>query len=1213
MKLKKLQLSGFKSFTDKTEVRFPSGVSAIVGPNGCGKSNIVDALRWVMGEQSVKQLRGKSMEDIIFAGADGKPPVNMAEVSLTLLNDNGSAPEELRDHAEIMVTRRLYRSGESAYFLNKRPCRLKDIHNLFMGTGMGAKAYAVIQQGNIGAITEAGPDERRVFIEEAAGVTRYKTRKTEALRKVAATNQNLYRLEDIISEVQRQMRALKRQAKKAASYKKFQKRIRDLDILLALFTYDDYSQKISETEALLTDLKDKDIAHTSKLKQLDAAIEKIKLTRWQKNQEIAQIKSDQHKRQRTADKTETDLEHARQDLVRYADETRRLTTAAKDLGDNNQNMDAEIIQVKQDNEHLGVALQKARDALSKHQEASLVIRNRLTENKASHDHLKSKLMDLVAEEARYKNICLNATQNKEGLKRRLKRIDEEKAIAQKRLMTTEGQGQEATKKIESLRRKIEAVEKDTNAATKQLNDQKQVLADAVKQVQTLEYERNQIKSRYNALKKMEAGFEWYKDGVRAIMQKAQPATQAQAGQPAQGATQANHDFGPGIMGLMADIITPKASYEIAVEAALGEALQYVLVKDQETGLKAIDYLLNQDAGRSGFIPITAVKPISDGKNSVPEASRRLTNYLSISSGFETVVESLLGHVVVADDMSQALKIFNKNGVRQTIVTKNGEMVSPHGIMTGGSQEKSAAILSKKLELKGLESQLGEFEIKLASAHQKQEDSEALARRLETELQQLVANKLAYAQEAMEADKALYRATEDVKSARRHLDILSLEEEQLLGEEIDLDEQVNKYNQSVKAVEKEVQNAQAEVTQITTEIESVSAELERFNQEAVDQQLKQTSSKAKLEHNTKTLSRLNEYRQDSLKQLEQITREIVIKKKAAETTEVKIKTAETELKQLYAAIEEITKAISAGENDYQAIDDRLKQNDAVVADIHNAREKTLQKTRLLELDQSQHQIKREAVEHRINEYYHQPLNGMRNDFAEELGKLQAASAEEVNYQKENLEQLRQKLSRFNDVNLAAIKEFEELKERHDFLSQQRDDLMKAIDDLHKVIRKINRITQVKFTETFNLVNGKLKEVFPRLFEGGSAKLILTDPEKPLETGVEYMIHPPGKKLTRMSLLSGGEKALSAIAFIFSIFLIKPTSFCLMDEIDAPLDDANTFRFNDLLKLIGRKSQIIMITHNKSSMEFADTLFGITMEKKGISKVVSVNLNSAAANN
>ena len=309
MKLKKLEINGFKSFVEKTSIQFPPGISAVVGPNGCGKSNIVDAIKWVMGEQSVKQLRGKSMEDVIFSGSNGKPPLNMAEVSLTLANENGTAPEELKDFTEIMLTRRLYRSGESGYFINKQPCRLKDIHNIFMGSGMGTKSYAVIQQGNIGAITDAGPEERRVFIEEAAGITRYKSRKKEALSKVGATNQNILRVTDIIAEINRQMAGLKRQAKKAERYKKYQKRIRELDICLALHYYDEYTRKIDEADALLTDLKDTDIEHSTRLKKLMRKLKKSSSRRTEKNQEISDQKSRIFETQRHIDRMENDMSH----------------------------------------------------------------------------------------------------------------------------------------------------------------------------------------------------------------------------------------------------------------------------------------------------------------------------------------------------------------------------------------------------------------------------------------------------------------------------------------------------------------------------------------------------------------------------------------------------------------------------------------------------------------------------------------------------------------------------------------------------------------------------------------------------------------------------------------------------------------------------------------------------------------------------------------
>ncbi|MFC1886747.1 chromosome segregation SMC family protein, partial [Thermodesulfobacteriota bacterium] len=430
MKIRKMEIFGFKSFMDKANIEFPPGVSAVVGPNGCGKSNIVDALRWVMGEQSVKHLRGKTMEDVIFSGANGKQALNMAEVSLTLENDNGSAPEELKDYTEIMLTRKLFRSGESAYFINKQPCRLKDIHNIFMGTGMGAKTYAVIEQGNVGAITDAGPDERRLFIEEAAGVTRYKTRKNEALRKVHSTNQNLLRVSDIISEISRQMNSLKRQAKKAERYKAFQERIMNLDVLLSLQYYDNYKHKINETEALLRDFKDKDIEQSSKLKQIDAAIEQIKLNRWEKNQEIASQKSQKFESQRKADKVENDLAHLRKDIERLTTEAVELEAAYTNLKEKNDAIASEIAQNEKENSTLTTEIADTTSTLEKEHRTSQSIRDRLHELTQDLETCKARLMDLVAQEAKYKNIYQNAKNNKESLNRRLKRIDEETLAAE---------------------------------------------------------------------------------------------------------------------------------------------------------------------------------------------------------------------------------------------------------------------------------------------------------------------------------------------------------------------------------------------------------------------------------------------------------------------------------------------------------------------------------------------------------------------------------------------------------------------------------------------------------------------------------------------------------------------------------------------------------------------------------------------------------------
>ncbi len=1202
MKLKNLQLHGFKSFIEKTAINFPSGISAIVGPNGCGKSNVVDALRWVMGEQSVKQLRGKSMEDVIFAGSDGKPPLGMAEVNLTLRNDNGTAPEELKDFSEIMITRRLFRSGESEYFLNKQACRLKDIHNLFLGSGMGSKTYAVIQQGNIGAITDAGPDERRLFVEEAAGITRYKARKNEAIRKIESTHHNLARLSDILAEIQRQMGGLKRQARKAEIYKKYQVRIRELDVLITLHHYDFTNHEIEETDLLLTGLKDKDIAYATKLKRLDAALEKTKLQRSQKNQDIAGLKNQKHEAERKTDRFEADLAHARKDVDRLSDEIQKSESSRFNLEQKHQTILSEISAYEQEKSILVDEQGQAKSSLDREGLSANALKDRLSELQQKLDLHKANLMDLTAEEARYRNICQNATQNKEGLKRRLKRLGEEKTAAQKKLKKSQLQKDQTQASLESAQNEINLANEQIAVQAKRLKEKNKTLAAKVKDVHTLEFEQNKVRSQYTALKKMEDNYEWYKDGVRAIM-KSLDASSTRIEDPIK---PPSDETPAGVLNIMANVIEPQPSYETAVEAALGESLQYILVKDQPSGLGAIEYLQSSHAGRSGFIPVDSVRTTNGHHQDKTRTAKRLLNHVTIADGYETLAEPLLGNILVSETLEEALNIFNNSKAAQTIVTKKGDIISPQGFLIGGSNGTFSGILAKKKELRGLNRNIQKRELELKNARQSQKGAETEARALEIKLQKAAEQKNIAVQREIEAEKALYKAAEILKSAHRHLEILSLEEEQLLGEETDINHEVARYNDSITRIEHELKTAQEQVAQLSSEISKVSAEWESANQRIIDHKLKLTALSAQLENTGNTLRRLGEFQTEGVDQLQQLAQEITHKKQRRENAKQTIAESDQTLTRMYDDVKQIDETIQIYETDYQTIDAKLKENNGMMSDILNNREKTSAKTRLLEIEQSQRLVKRENLENRLKENYHDPIPQLRSEFGSKLEKIKHTPDFQVEALEEDLMRLKKRILNMVDINLGAIKEYEQLQERYAFLAEQRDDLIQAIEDLHKVIKKINTITRTKFLETFERINAQLEDVFPRLFEGGTARLELTHPDKPLETGVEFMIHPPGKKLTRMSLLSGGEKALSAIALVFSIYLIKPASFCLMDEIDAPLDDVNILRFNNLLKIIGEKSQIVMITHNKNTMEFADMLFGVTMEKKGVSKVVSVDL-------
>jgi chromosome segregation protein len=1209
MKLKRLEITGFKSFCEKADIQFPQGVSAIVGPNGCGKSNIVDALRWVMGEQSVKQLRGKSMEDVIFAGTSGKPPLNMAEVTLTLANDNGSAPEELKDFTEIMLTRRLFRSGESAYLMNKQPCRLKDIHNVFLGSGLGTKSYSIIQQGNIGAIIDAGPEERRYFIEEAAGTTRYKNRKAEALRKVESTRQNLLRVSDIISEIHRQMAGLKRQARKAERFKQYQKRADALDIRLSLYNYEQLSRQYDETGLLLQELKDSDLGNTSQLQKLDVAVEEIKLQRSQKNQEIADQKSRKFELLRKIDRIEGDLSHQRQEIERLTDEAKELQAAREELESKNRKIDSEIGEAQNDTTRLRTEIETLRQDLHREQAAAAEIKTRIDDLNANLETSKTALMDRLTEEARYRNIFQNAANNKENLQRRLKRAGEEAAVARQRVAqgrTTEEKSKSdwvrLTQQATALNEELERI--------RRLNDEKrEILARQVKQVQTLELERNTARSKFSTLKKMEENFEWYRDGVKAIMRTPEFGYAPDAAADPTADTAVTAEGNKEIVGLLADILDPSPEYQAAVEAVLGEALQYVLVDAPQTGVRAIEYLQSHGAGRSGFIPVAALMLIEEDRRPAQQGSDRLLKHVAVKTGYERIAEAFLGHVVVAEDIHAGLALFNGSRRHTTIVTKQGDVISRQGIMIGGSMDKLPGILAKKQEIKALEQQIDLCGQTLAEARERQQALETDVRKIETELQQLYEQKKSVDAAALEAEKALYRASEELKHAVRHLEIVELEHEQLLGEESDIDDEMTRYHAALAQLTSAITAAREEVAEKTRQAGAVSGQLEAFSQKIVDLKLSLTALNARLDNSNNTLRRLQEFQEDGAARLVSLAEDITLKIRRAATSKNTVTEYEASLAGMYEELKHLEETLGANESAYSAIDAQLRDNDGIIAELQDQRDKILEKTRLLEIEQTQRQVHRDTVVQRLEEHYHKPFAEYGAELEALREQLQLAEGAEMSTgaDEEELARLREKINRIGDVNLAAINEYEQLKSRHDFLFDQREDLQKAIDDLHKVIRKINRITQQRFMETFDQVNQKLGDVFPRLFEGGSAKLVLTEPDNPLETGVEFMIHPPGKKLTRMSLLSGGEKALSAIAFIFSLFLIRPASFCLMDEIDAPLDDANVFRFNNLLKLIGEKSQIVMVTHNKKSMEFADMLFGITMEAKGVSKVVSVNLD------
>ncbi|RLB80350.1 MAG: chromosome segregation protein SMC [Deltaproteobacteria bacterium] len=1188
MKLKQLDITGFKSFVDKTTVAFPKGISAVVGPNGCGKSNIIDAIRWVMGEQSAKLLRGKSMEDVIFSGTEKKPPLNMAEVALTFINDNGNTPEQYREFSEIMVTRRLFRSGESSYYINKQPCRLKDIQNLLMGTGVGARTYAVIEQGRISTLIDAGPEERRFFIEEAAGITRYKSRKNEALRKIERTQQNLFRINDVISEVKRQMNSLRRQARKAERYKTCQKQIERLEISLATYHYKTTCAEMNETEALLQSLRDTDFKHETELAKLDAAIEQIKQERAVKNKEISEHKAQRYQLQRAIDKLEGDLEYGAKDLERFTAEAKQLEAEIKEIEEKEheftlecRKLDERILALQQD-------IEKSKETLKQKEHAGRALKDRLAELNQALETKKAELINQATRKAGYENTVLNTSQSKASLSRRLEQIIKEKDETTAEIARLEKGLTNANEQLNNLKQSIKEITESIESWNNQLQEKRQALSQQVRKVQTMEAENQKIRSRHAALKKMDENYEWYKEGVRAIMRKYESQDPEQTG----------------IHGLVADVIEPEPSYEDAVEAALGETLQYVIVRNQEGGVAAIDYLHAHSAGRGGFIPIKGLRQIVDTKPSVAvqTGASVLIDHIKVKAGYEQLIQSLLGHVVVAEDLKAALQLWNMNGSGQAVVTRKGDRVCPQGILIGGGPDNEASgILAKKKEIKELGKALLQLETSVAKAKSEQERLQAETIALETQIQKARQIQHQKGQQQIEIEKEIYRLQEKLGYSRQRMEILDLETQQIKGEETDLEQELCRYQDILSELDREIQSTEAAIARKSAEVKEVSEGLESFNQNVMALRLELTTLQAERDSAQNTLRRLRNFQDDRLTKLNHLTKQLKQKEQDKVATQERLRTDRDKIARLYMEIRAMEEALAEMEAEYQTIEGRIEENDQALSGIRSAQQEALQKIQQLELKQAERRIRLEHLVNRIKESYHCDIESSDH----EQHDTEAFSIEQI---EETLARYREQMTRIGDVNLAAIEEHETLEERYRFLTEQRNDLVEAIEALRRVISKINRTSLKQFMKTFKAVNEKLQEVFPRLFEGGIAKLVLIDPKRPLESGVSYFVHPPGKKLTRMSLLSGGEKALAAIAFIFSLFLIKPTGFCVLDEIDAPLDEANTHRFNNLLRQIGQESQVILITHNKRTMEVADGLFGVTMEDQGISKLISINLES-----
>jgi chromosome segregation protein len=1183
MKIKKLSIVGFKSFMDRLDVAFPQGISGIVGPNGCGKSNIVDAIRWCMGEQSPKQLRGRQMEDIIFGGAGDFKPMGMAEVSLHFENGDGSFPHAFAHETEISITRRLYRSGESEYLINRIPCRLKDIYEIFMDTGLGNKAYSIIGQGRIGSILEQKPEETRVMLEEAAGITKYRRKVEASQKKIELTEANLQRVEDIMGEVERQMRSLKRQASRAKRYKGLSEEIGRLELILYANSYHHLKEESGDRLRTTEDLKSGEMALSTELLLLQSQLETMNLELEEKDGCLAGFRKEYLGLKETVHRKESALQTLTGELKMQEELEERL-------GREREEIEKRLLGLREEREGLQLKIKERELAFLELEGEIAVDEKRLRTKRDAVTEIKESYEAARADFNKEANAEVGLRHESGYLQKMLLRITDSRSRLEKELS-------DAVEKVDSILRasdkkglvraatldrlrQVEQQVAEENLACEELEHIKRRMETELKAAESA---LNMTQTRLSGLQSLSDNFEGYKTGVRTVMKAADLEPRRQG-----------H-----ILGLVADILQVEAGYEQAVEAVLGEKLQYVVVASQKDGLEAIEYLKTRAKGRGSFISL------GDLQQAVPSNEKShpfpfLRDRVAVPrEQYRPLIDTMLGDTMVVEDFKAAVSAWRSNGRNQSFVTMEGDTVDRGGVISGGKlAQNPRGLLGRKREIEELKAQsaaytktVEELRIRLENVLSDLEEKSHRNRMLAEE-------KWACQDEINELDKVIFRLGQELDQ----MDKLSRRVKEDLGkmdrEEVQHKDALSRIEEQLVLSHAQREREEASLRIKAQELEAAEREFDRFREKLVklkgDHRLLQEERRSFLRER----ERLDEYTEEARQRLEKIEGDISMGRvRCAERLQAKA-LLEEDLNHLYHTVRDAEAAVNEADRERQVFHAKIKEEEGRTNRLRRDMEALRERINAANLEESELRFKMNSLAETVREKFGMELPHVHEQYLEE-----GFSAGAIQEKLEERKGLRQQLG---EVNLTAISELEALEERHRFIYGQREDLLASVDSLKKAIQKINKTSIEKFKETFQAVDNKLREVFPILFNGGSAGLKLTDESRPLESGVLVEVQPPGKKISHMGLLSGGEKALVAMSLLFAIYMIKPSPFCLLDEVDAPLDEANIDRYNDLLQEIKKSSQIIMVTHSRRSMEIADRLFGITMEKAGVSKVVSVDI-------
>ena len=1179
MYLKSIEVQGFKSFANKILFEFHNGITGIVGPNGSGKSNVGDAVRWVLGEQSAKSLRGASMQDVIFSGTENRKPMGFASVSITMDNSDHKLPIEFD---EVTVTRRVYRSGESEYRINGSACRLKDINELFYDTGIGKEGYSIIGQGQIDKILSGKPEERRELFDEAVGIVKFKRRKAAAQKKLEDERQNLVRVNDILSELTRQLTPLEKQAETAKIYLKKRDELKVLDVNMFLLEMEESRTELAALEEKLAiserDLKENSQKYESIRIEYDRLEEKIGGLDGQIDSERARNNENQLKRQQLAGQMEVLREQIRSVETSRKNQLERLETIEKDLTERKKELEASRLELNGLKEERKQAQEEEEDTSVENDaiEASISHLNREIEGD------KSEIIRILNQRAstkgkiqRYDTMMEQNQIRRAEVSQRLLRLRSEENEQEDSLKELQEKYETVSEKIEDLTEESRTYEEAVEKIRRELVRQNQ----QAEQGQTAFHREA---SRLESLKNITERYDGYGNSIRRCMEQKSRE--------------------PGLLGVVADLIKVEKAYEVAIETALGGSIQNIVTSDEDTAKRMIDFLKKNKFGRATFLPLTSVGLrggfTDNGALKEPGVIGLASTLVQADQQYEGLVRYLLGRVVVADTIDHAVALARKYRYSLRIVTLEGELLSPGGSMTGGAFKNSSNLLGRRREIEELEESVKLLKKDLDALNQAIDENRskrnalrdkiaALAEKLQKEY--LVQNTAKMEISQMESRR------DETASGYHHLKDEAVEietqmaeikeEKHRIQEELDASvKQEQELNDRIEKNQKALKEEQANLTEQKQRFENVHLKLAGFLQK--EDFLKQNTSRIEREVRT-----LNEEKVSVQKKMEDGEKETLEK--------------EENLKKIQETIDSGADVQKEAEEKIRVLTEEKNACMVTQKGFFTEREALTEQKSLLDKENFRLSARQEKLvesrDARINDIWEQ--YELTPGSAREMKREEY---QEMNQLKKTVLDLKNEIRSLGSVNVNAIEEFKEISERHSFLKSQHDDLVESEKALLGVIDDLDAGMRRQFEENFVKIQTEFDKAFRQLFGGGHGKLELVEGEDILEAGVRIIAQPPGKKLQNMILLSGGEKALTAIALLFAIQNLKPSPFCLLDEIEAALDESNVARYANYLHKLTKNTQFIIITHRRGTMAAADRLYGITMQEKGVSALVSVNL-------